>query len=240
MNPPVDTHPDPKQYAEFKRWQAWRQKWGASDVACEPTALEIAKRWLRGVYTGMKFMALIVFVAQIAAFTSFMYEEALQTAGFAARAAIEARDEAIAREAVAAYLDLMYRARAWQDRVGKIAFWSDGAYRAYFWTAAEHQVAGHYAKGVARGLWPDSAARYKWLRGEDGQEFAVDAWLAADAVAAATARVEAGIPGLVYCWPSGWHPAAGKRIRQSVKLHPDYKETNHDGTSRRTQTQDAR
>lgn len=115
-------------------------------------------------------------IAASLAFSSFIYEEALQAAGFAVKATIAAEDQALALQAVKNFEQIMKDAMQFQDRWGCMAFWSHKAYATYFGRAAPMQLLGFYADGRRAGLWGDDVRRWQE---KDG--VLVDTW-ADDAV----------------------------------------------------------
>lgn len=151
-----------------------RQAYEAADAA------GTLQRWQRWARTSVRIVAIAtlpIFAAQILAFASFIYEEALQATGFAAKAAIDSRDAGIARATVDQYRHVMQRAQRWQRRWGKLAFWSHPAYHAYFNAAAPAQLASFWARGKALELWDDAADRWQYIDPDDGTPpYLIDTW----------------------------------------------------------------
>jgi hypothetical protein len=89
---------------------------------------------------------------QSLAFVSFMWEESLQTAGFACKAAMDAKHEPTATAAVAQYASIMGKAQQWQSHVGWLGLWAHSSYYAYFYLAAPTQLQSFKAR--QQQLWP--------------------------------------------------------------------------------------
>ena len=122
-----------------------------------------------------KFIAYAFLFAQSMAFVAFMYEEALQTTGFAVRAAIQAGDAPTAFAAIERYEEIMKGAQKFQRSVGWVAIWSHQAYTMYFGVAAPSQLSGFIASGVAAEVWRPDARRWKVVDSPNGVYF-VDTW----------------------------------------------------------------
>ncbi len=148
-----------------------------ADQPEKPTPSPVAtwKRRARIVLKTLAILAAPIFLAQTLGFVSFIYEESLQASGFAARAAIDARDVTIALDCVRSFKDLVYRAQAFQRRYGCLAFWSNGAYETYFYVAAPHQLLAMHAAGKKAGLWQDPVGRWTYTTDQHGVRIA-DNW----------------------------------------------------------------
>jgi len=108
---------------------------------------EVARwiRWARRIGT-------TILLLQSMAFVSFMWEESLQTTGFACKAAMDAKHEPTATAAVAQYASIMGKAQSWQSNVGWLGLWAHRAYYAYFYLAAPSQLQSFKAR--QQQLWP--------------------------------------------------------------------------------------
>jgi hypothetical protein len=174
--PSPDARPRPRQLQQLWFWTIpthARDAWEAADAA------GTLKRWQRATRTTIRVIAIVtipIFAAQILAFASFIYEEALQATGYATKIAIDSRDEAIARDAVNQYRIVMEDAQRWQRRWGKWAFWSHPAYHTYFNQAAPTQLAAYYAAGIRAELWPYEITRWKVIDTPDGGRQLIDTW----------------------------------------------------------------
>ena len=102
-------------------------------------------------------------IAEAMAFGSFIFEEALQASGFAVRSGLLANDFVVTVAAVRNFQKVKRNAQFYQSWLGCFAFWTHSAYCAYFYQAAEAQLAGFYAEGCSRKLWTEEEWRFLML-----------------------------------------------------------------------------
>ena len=86
---------------------------------------------------------LIIDFLGIPAFTSFIYEEAIQMAGFGVYAAWAAKDPTAAKAALKTYDDLVSQAESWVESWGRISFWVYPSYKAYVQAAKSYSKTMH-------------------------------------------------------------------------------------------------
>lgn len=123
----------------------------------------------------LKIVAIPIVLCQALALVSFIYEEAIQAAGFAAYGAIKSKDAPIAWDCVKRFESVMFAAQDFQDNLGWIAWWAAPAYDSYFHKSAPAQLASFYAQGVTEELWDHDADRWLIRHSGPGRVF-VDTW----------------------------------------------------------------
>jgi hypothetical protein len=147
----------------------------AYDINLTETARR--KHSIRKLFKLLAFLAAPLIIAQAIAFGSFIYEEALQASSFGVRAAIQCEDAALAYDAVKRFQALVHQAQWFQDHIGCLAFWSHGAFSAYFHQAAPVQLTGMYLDGKKLGLWGENTSRYVQVRDPVTHEtLTIDDW----------------------------------------------------------------
>lgn len=99
-------------------------------------------------------------IAQSLAFTSFIYEEALQATAFAGNFALQADDAPAAQAAIRRLDKQMREAQQWEDRFGKFCPWAHPAFASYFGVSVPAQVTAMTAKGAAKGFWKPDTDRF--------------------------------------------------------------------------------
>lgn len=144
------------------------------DIHLTPAALR--KHAMRRVVKFIAFLIAPLIIGQALAFGSFIYEESLQAAGFAIRGAMLAEDAVIAYAATKNFETVMLQAQNFQNHFGFFAFWTDGAYRAYFFRAAPGQLLGYYVEGKKKGLWGEVPTRWAQLEDNQHHAYGVDTW----------------------------------------------------------------
>lgn len=155
--------------------------------------------------TFAKWVGLTVLVLQLCAFTSFIYEEALQASSFGVSWAIKAGDPTIAKQALIRHASIRRRAERWQCTFGWLAWWSHSAYLFHFRQSQDIALSGYYIRGVEQYLWPDSTGRFVITNNR-----VEDTWVGTDALKACVRQIEMGLPGLIEVNGKP-HPAAGGR-----------------------------
>lgn len=113
-------------------------------------------------------------IAQSLAFGSFIFEEAIQGAAFATKAAMDSEDQTLALASIRNFENIMRRAQSFQRRFGVMAFWTHDSYRTYFERTAPAQLLGMYAQGKRLGLWADDVRRWQTIDGKDVDTWALD------------------------------------------------------------------
>jgi hypothetical protein len=127
------------------------------------------KEWTATAWRVLKALAVMVGFMQAIGFTSFIWEETMQCAGFACKGAIDAHDSTIAAECLERFHHLSHGACGWEKYFGWACPWMHPAFQAYFNKAATAQLASYYAMGVEKGLWTEDEARLK--EGVDSWQF---------------------------------------------------------------------
>ena len=115
------------------------QKTNCNDESELAATCKLVWPWVRRI------IALFLFF-QTFAFVSFMFEESLQTTGFAIKASLDAGDLDAARNARDNYQRILWKAQSWQHSLGRLAFLSNGGYTAYFDIAATQYLAANEAQ----------------------------------------------------------------------------------------------
>jgi len=137
----------------------------------QPAAVKSRSRaWL-----AIKIIALPIIICQALALVSFIHEEAIQAAGFAAYGAIRSKDAPIAWDCVKRFERVMLQAQSFQDGLGRLAWWAHPAYESYFFKSAPAQLCSFYAQGVQAELWEADASRWV-MREVNGCPVFVDTW----------------------------------------------------------------
>lgn len=93
-----------------------------------------SKIWIAG--------AIIAFL-QAPGFVSFIWEETLQSQGYAVKIALDAKDCDVARDCLKRFKASRSTASWWQSHVGWLCLWMHASYSAYFDSAAVAQVAAY-------------------------------------------------------------------------------------------------
>jgi hypothetical protein len=154
-------------------------------AGCTYKPIRKVKEWTSTAWRVMKAVMVVLGLCQAVGFTSFIWEETSQCAGFAVKNAIDTRDSQIAAACLERFHHVTYAACGWQSWFGWACPWMHGAFTAYFNHAATAQLASYYALGVEKGLWAED-----WARMQNG----VNTWQfekAIERAAKAAANVEA-------------------------------------------------
>lgn len=105
---------------------------------------------VRRLWSGLKWVASILVICQAVSFVSFIWEEALQSQGFATKCAIDARAWDVASNCLQRFHRTRCTASLWQHYLGWLCPWMHASYLAYFDSAALSQVQAYDAMLQAR------------------------------------------------------------------------------------------